>query len=188
MNVLISGGCKNGKSHDAQKLAKKIAQPEKPLYYLATMVPVDLEDRQRIEKHRSDREGWGFETIEISRDILTATRHCDPSGSFLLDSITALLANEMFEKEGTVVPNASRKVADDLRQLAEKVKNIVFVSDEIHSDASLYDPVTNEYRKGLAHIGKTLAQVCDYVLEAVCGNLIVHKPAPQVLAATSTFY
>jgi len=179
MKVFISGGCKNGKSYFAQTLVRQMSPVGKPLYYLATMVPVDEEDLQRIERHRQDREGWGFETIEISRNILAATRACDAGGSFLLDSVTALLVNEMFaeipEKAGGLVPNAARKVADDLVALAAGTSHIVFVSDDIHSDAALYDVVTEEYCKGLAFIGRKLAGLCDSVLEVSAGNIIIHK-------------
>jgi adenosylcobinamide kinase/adenosylcobinamide-phosphate guanylyltransferase len=64
MNIFISGGCKNGKSMYAQKLAKKMAQEKNvPLYYLATMKPKDSEDNQRVLRHQQDREGWGFITL-----------------------------------------------------------------------------------------------------------------------------
>ena len=44
MNVFISGGCKNGKSHHAQNIAKTMADEKNlPLYYLATMIPKDEE-------------------------------------------------------------------------------------------------------------------------------------------------
>ena len=47
MNVLISGGCKNGKSFFAQQLAAELAAG-RPLYYIATMIPRDDEDRARM--------------------------------------------------------------------------------------------------------------------------------------------
>ena len=50
MNVFISGGAKNGKSTYAQTLAYDMAKEQKcPLYYVATMIPHDDEDRARIE-------------------------------------------------------------------------------------------------------------------------------------------
>lgn len=65
MNIFISGGCKNGKSYHAQELARDMAvQGGLPLYYLATMIPHDDEDRARIRRHLSERDGWGFETVE----------------------------------------------------------------------------------------------------------------------------
>ena len=68
MNVLISGGAKNGKSFYAQQIASDLADCG-PLYYIATMIPRDDEDRARIARHIKEREGWGFETIEQGRNI-----------------------------------------------------------------------------------------------------------------------
>ena len=49
MNIFISGGCKNGKSLHAQELAKEMADVQHvPLYYIATMIPKDDEDHNRI--------------------------------------------------------------------------------------------------------------------------------------------
>ena len=106
MNIFISCGCKNGKSYPAQELARDMAEElNVPLYYLATMIPVDDEDRARIQRHLREREGWGFETIEQGRNCcdclkpgaLTADgKPVDPKGVFLFDSVTALLSNEMF--------------------------------------------------------------------------------------------
>ena len=82
MNILISGGCKNGKSYYAQKLALSMAQERSlPLYYLATMIPVDDEDRARIERHLKEREGWGFDTIERGLDICGCLNGRTVSGS-----------------------------------------------------------------------------------------------------------
>ena len=97
MNLFISGGCKNGKSFFAQEEAKKQAEEKGvPLYYLATMIPADDEDRARIKRHLAERDGWGFTTIEQGRNICGALEKADPEGVFLLDSVTALLSNEMF--------------------------------------------------------------------------------------------
>ena len=50
MTIFLSGGCKNGKSTLAQHAAKKLAG-DGPLYYIATMIPHDEEDRARIRRH-----------------------------------------------------------------------------------------------------------------------------------------
>lgn len=68
MKLLISGGAKNGKFMYAQHAAKHMAG-NGPLYYIATMEPCDEEDLARILRHRREREGWGFETLEWSRKI-----------------------------------------------------------------------------------------------------------------------
>ncbi len=173
MSTYISGGCKNGKSLWAQRIAKACGQP---LYYVATMLPHDGEDEARIRRHRAERAGWGFITIERGRDILGALEGADPSGAFLLDSVTALLANEMFDGEGVRL-DAPAKVADELTEFIRRAPNAVLVSDYIFSDAALYDALTEAYRRGLARIDRRLAAACDNVLEASAGLLTVHKGA-----------
>ncbi len=175
MRVFISGGCKNGKSRYAQDIAKKMQRENRPLYYLATMLPTDAEDRDRIARHRCEREGWGFETIEISGNITEAVAMCDVEGSFLLDSVTALLANEMFRPDAAMDSDAPQKLSRELASLARRLKNIVFVSDFIFSDARIYDESTESYRKGLAAIDRKLVEICDTVLEASGGIIIEYK-------------
>jgi adenosylcobinamide kinase/adenosylcobinamide-phosphate guanylyltransferase len=174
MNIFISGGAKNGKSIYAQRLAK--AQSDMvPLYYVATMKSVDSEDDERIVKHRAERDGWGFTTIEQHTDIEIILEKSDNNGSFILDSLTALLANEMFLSDGSVNEQAAGKIIGGLSKILARINNIVIVSDYIYSDAILYDPFTENYKKALAEIDIEAARLCDAVLEATYTNVIVHK-------------
>lgn len=183
MNVFISGGCKNGKSHHAQNIAKTMADEKNlPLYYLATMIPKDEEDEARVRRHIRERAGMGFDTIERGLDIcscldgLTSSGlPVDRNGVFLLDSVTALLSNEMFDNTGAVDLDASFRVADQLVHMAQSAGNIVFVSDYIYSDAIIYDSLTESYRNGLAHIDKVLAGICDQVIEVCYGFIKTYK-------------
>ena len=203
MNILISGGAKNGKSYYAQKLAKQMAeelpkqmaaemsgqlsagiqgqaaedQSRLPLYYIATMIPHDEEDHARIRRHVSERAGWGFETLECGRN-LQGLLQCrdgvppvDPRGVFLLDSVTALLSNEMFDANGRFDPDAAERVAADCTAFARATGNTVFVSDYIYGDAEKYDTMTEDYRRGLALVDRRLAAVCDHVMEVSAGTI-----------------
>lgn len=171
MSTFISGGCKNGKSFYAQRIASESGSP---LYYIATMIPHDSEDDARILRHQQERDGWGFETLECGTNILSCLDHADPKGSFLLDSVTALLSNEMFQPDG-FHPEAPEKLARELCELVRRAPNIVLVSDTIYSDAALYDEWTEAYRRGLAFIDRALARVCDRVIEVVNGQIIDYK-------------
>ncbi|MDR1532371.1 MAG: bifunctional adenosylcobinamide kinase/adenosylcobinamide-phosphate guanylyltransferase [Clostridiales bacterium] len=185
MKIFISGGCKNGKSTHAQALAlgrRKASRPQaashpqaasRPLYYIATMTPGDEEDQARIARHVEERRGLGFETVEIPRGIETLLEKCDCTGSFLLDSLTALLANEMFS--GGFDPLAPLRIREGLGLIFETVDDIVLVSDYIYSDAWRYDEFTTAYRRGLSALDIFCAQSCDRVLEACCGMVITHK-------------
>lgn len=173
MTVFISGGAKNGKSSLAQDLAVQLANGGLR-YYVATMIPVDEEDRDRIRRHVADRDGLGFEAVECGRHILSCLDRVDRNGSFLLDSATALLMNEMF-RDGTVDEQAGERCARELAAFVRSVKNAVIVSDGIYSDAARYDEITELYRKGLAHVDRTLARVCDTVIEMTAGQPIIYK-------------
>jgi len=172
MKIFISGGCKNGKSTFAQNIASAWGEPR---YYIATMDAVDDEDIERIERHRQERVGLGFITIEQPDRIEEILEKCDVQGSFLLDSLTAILANEMFAKSNRVDYNAHLRIADGLTKVLDQVQNIVIVSDFIYSDAAIYDPLTQHYRKSLAYLDRVAAQHCDVVLEAAFTQIIVHK-------------
>jgi adenosylcobinamide kinase/adenosylcobinamide-phosphate guanylyltransferase len=183
MKIFISGGCKNGKSYYAQHLAK--LQCTDTLYYIATMKPVDKEDDERIARHRQDREGWGFITIEQPTDIEHILDKCRYNASFLLDSLTALLANEMFLPNAGfdkhIYEHAGEKISHGLRRITDTIENIVIVSDYIYGDGHIYgrysDPLqlTEKYSKSLAQIDRTAAENSDIVLEIAYTNVIVHK-------------
>ena len=62
MRVLISGGAKNGKSTFAENLIVKL-KGEDELFYLATMIPHDKEDLERIRRHKEERKDKGRRRI-----------------------------------------------------------------------------------------------------------------------------
>lgn len=173
MNIFISGGCKNGKSYYAQHRAKEMAESlGVPLYYVATMIPHDDEDIARIKRHILEREGWGFETIEqgLSLTDILCNDAIDKNGVFLMDSVTALLDNEMFDDQGNIDETAPERVKKDVLDFAAGTGNTVFVSDYIYGDADIYGETVEAYRKGLAAADRALAEVCEEVIEIAYGT------------------
>ena len=177
MKIYISGGAKNGKSMFAQESAKKLSEKEH-LWYLATMEPRDDEDLARVARHRNERAGWGFKTAEWGRNIALHSEEIDCKGTYLVDSVTALLSNEMFSgMSGEINKSAPEKVAKELLAFSDIAKNVVFVSDNIFCDAAFYDEWTDSYREGLAKVDRILAENCDVVAEFSCGQIIFYKGA-----------
>ena len=176
MIIFITGGAKNGKSSLAQDLAVALAKGRKH-YYIATMIPCDEEDHERIRTHVADRAGMGLETVECGRDFLSCLPKLDREGTVLLDSATALLLNELFPDPTScdMDVDAAYRCGDDLVTFARSVGNIVIVSDYIYSDAARYDDITKTYQKCLATIDRKLAAASDTVLEVSAGNIYVHK-------------
>ena len=171
MTYFISGGAKNGKSTLAQDIAVALGGKR---YYVATMISTGAEDDERIRRHIADRAGLGFETVECFKNILSVA---DPEGTFLVDSVTALIQNSLFpmEKNYALDLDAANRCADELVEFAHIVRHAVFVSDYIYSDAEAFSESTEMYRKCLADIDRRLAAVCDTVIEVSSGQHTVHK-------------
>lgn len=176
MIVLIVGGSKSGKSRIAQEIAKQL-DTGGGLCYFATMKPTDGEDVARIKRHLAERDGLGFTTVERSENILEGEAMGE-GATVLFDSLTALVANEMFKTvKGEFVFDASspERVLADTLELAKRVKNIVFVADDILRDGGIFDAYTNAYLKGLAHIVRGIAKEANAVYEACAGSIVAHK-------------
>ena len=179
MKIFVSGGCKNGKSSTACRLAMQLAKGG-PMYYLATMIPRDEEDRERIRYHVRRRKGLGFQTVEWSRDI-DQCHLATPGATVLLDSVTALVQNACFPDDGTFCPQPE-KLAQQLLTFSHTADHVVFISDYLYSDAGCYDTLTKEYCRTLAHVDRALADACDVVVEVCAATLTVHKgQLPQYL-------
>ena len=178
MKILLVGGSKSGKSRLAQRLAKVLSAGG-PMYYWATMEPVDNEDRERIEKHLVDRAGWGFETVECGRWLEAAPLPADCGrAAVLFDSVTALVTNEMFgssagafdEKNAAVLAAEAReRSVRGLMRLADSFENTILVADDVFRDGREFDETTELWRKALAGALRRIAAEFDTVCEVTAG-------------------
>jgi len=139
------------------------------------MQPGDEEDEARIIRHREERRDWEFITLEQPRHIGELVNLCDPAGVVHLDSLTALLANEMFLASGEVREDAGEQVQRELTQLLHNFANIVIISDYIYSDTRLFPFLTENYRRSLAELDRLAARHCQVVLEVTAGYAYPHK-------------
>lgn len=115
--VLAVGGSKSGKSKCLEIWAQAMARAwQVPLLYLATLeVGEDPENQARVDRHRAQRAGKGFETLEAScnlplhlRDYFLKLKGQSSNGEslrpvsphsqsvLLLECLGTLTANEIF--------------------------------------------------------------------------------------------
>lgn len=176
MKILITGGAKSGKSAFAENAAVSLSDGGN-LYYLATLIPTDSEDNERIKKHLAKRDGKGFITVECGTDLTKIPSDVDKNSTFLLDSTTALLQNALFPIENNYELDVCRaeRCKRDLLNFISSVKNIVIVGDNIYSDSNFYSESTEVFRSLLADIDRTLAAECDVVAEVFCAQPIFYK-------------
>lgn len=143
--ILVSGSNGSGKSRFAEQL---IAQTTGARFYIATMVPCTADNQKRVEKHRRQRAGLGFQTLEIPHEVSTAPVTED--SVVLLEDVSNLFANAMFEK-GRGVDD----VYKDILGLAERCKLLVAVTISGLTDNG-YDAETAAYIDGLNALNRKL--------------------------------
>ncbi|MGO8695355.1 MAG: bifunctional adenosylcobinamide kinase/adenosylcobinamide-phosphate guanylyltransferase [Rectinemataceae bacterium] len=154
MRILVTGGVKSGKSRHALELA---AAFEPPRRFLATALAFDDEMREKIARHRAEREGR-FETIEEPLEI-----HERVGERMILDCVPLWLNNLLYyERGGDFEPI--------LGALIERLpRDIVIVTNEVGMGFVPVDPVARRYGVLLGTANARLAAVCDRVVLMVAG-------------------
>lgn len=176
---LITGGSGSGKSEYAEQKLMEYAshsKRNKKRYYIATMMPFGKETEEKIARHRRLRAGKGFETIECYTDLKKAAEvlQTKETGSVLLECMSNLVANEMFQESGAG-ENTVNAVMEGIRSLREQTGDLVIVTNEIFSEAARYEGETETYQRYLGEINQKLAVLSDQVVEVVYGIPVYHK-------------
>ncbi len=173
MFQVITGGSGNGKSAYAEKIILEFGEGKR--IYIATMNPSGKDGEARVKRHRKLRAGKNFETIECYTSLETVQVPKD--AIVLLESMSNLVANELFDIEGAH-EDVPQKIMDGIASLRAQAKELIVVTDEVFSDGIQYDKQTETYLKVLGEVNQLLADKCDRITEVVCGIPVVIRDAP----------
>lgn len=164
MFLLVTGGSGSGKSEYAERWLTKNASPECERYYIATMMPFGEEAQVRIARHRAQRSGRGFQTIERYTNLEGI--EFSPDSDILLECMSNLVANELYD-ESESHSNLVEAIDAGIERLAKRCHHLVVVTNEVFSDGITYDESTMQYISYLAQVNKTMAKRADAVAEIV---------------------
>lgn len=170
MITFVIGGSGSGKSEYAEGLV--VNTPYSKRYYVATMYPFDEECKNKIRRHQKMREDKGFET----RECFTSIPHLEVEhhSVVLLECLSNLVANEMFQPEG-YHKDVAKQIIEDLNWLETQVEELIIVSNDIFHDGVRYDGEMEEYVSNLANIHTWIATAATKVIEVVYTIPIYHK-------------
>lgn len=125
----VFGGTRSGKSEYAEKICREETES---VVYLATAIPFDDGMRSRIKKHQSQRpQHW--ETLEIYKAFheLESVVAYGKSQTVLLDCVTVMVSNLMFEKHDSYDDLSQEQVNEvEAEILAEIQKMLAFMETQ----------------------------------------------------------
>lgn len=174
MIIFVYGGSGSGKSAFAEEISSHYGGSEK--YYVATMKVFDEEGKERVAKHRRQREGRNFKLIEkpvLIESVCTDLAQEKAAGKkifLLIECLSNLVANEMFS-DGSII--SAEKVADSvvkgLTEVFESADDVVVVSNNVFEDGIGYDDSVCEYMHALGKINEWMCREADKSYEVVVG-------------------
>lgn len=169
MIYLVMGSQNSGKSVLAEDLAMRTGDRDR--IYLATMKVCDDAGKERIIRHRKQREGKGFVTIERQRNIADAISEIErpKETTVLLECVANLVGNEMYDGAGEIrlvdKTEFSGRVADEVKLLGEQVHNLIIVTNTYSGDAEGYDDATRLYVELLDMVNERVMDFADEVMD-----------------------
>ncbi len=162
--ILVSGENNSGKSVFAENI---VARNNGKRYYIATMIPTTADNFIRIEKHKKQREGLGFTTLELPYSL--SEGYVEPDSSVLLEDVSNLLANNIFEMH-----KSEDEVLNDIIGLVKRCRVLVAVTISGIKNSG-YDKGTAMYIDSLNKINQKLYDEAVTAIKMSDGRCVYEK-------------
>jgi adenosylcobinamide kinase/adenosylcobinamide-phosphate guanylyltransferase len=168
--VLIGGGARSGKSAFALRLASKLGERRA---FVATARAGDGEMRERIARHRKERQGE-FDTVEVPLDLPDALGALGGYQVIVVDCITHWITNLLLADVG---PEAILREVDRLIDvLAASAYHSVLVTNEVGMSIHPETALGRAFVEVVGWTNQRLARASDDVYFAVMGTVL---PIPK---------
>ena len=169
-NLLVTGGCRSGKSRFAEEWAETRAVKR---LFLATAQILDNEMAERVRRHQAIREkGWITveEPLEVTKVILEQGSDVEV---ILLDCVTLWINNLLMEEF------ADQEIEDKVRELvaglAQVSCSVGLVTNEVGWGIVPEHPLGRRFRDLAGATNRILAKTVDRVVLMVAGIPIIIK-------------
>jgi adenosylcobinamide kinase / adenosylcobinamide-phosphate guanylyltransferase len=168
--VLVTGGCRSGKSAYAQQLAESLPPTR---LYVATCPVTDDEMRRRIEQHRQARCNRGWETLEEQLDLCSVFRRRTEHNVLLVDCVTLWINNLMYDAERDSRQITEGDVAERCDRMLEAAQArggaVIFVTNEVGQGVVPDNVQARCYRDLVGRANQIIAARADAVTLLCCG-------------------
>ncbi|MGJ4746976.1 bifunctional adenosylcobinamide kinase/adenosylcobinamide-phosphate guanylyltransferase [Leptospira sp. SA-E8] len=178
--VLVTGGCRSGKSRFALEKANSVGGKK---FFLATCPRIDSEMEERIQRHQQERTDW--DTIEEELE-LTSVFDSIPSGSVvLLDCLSLWINNLMYDAKNKNLDLTQDKIKAACTKLGQhildsKAKHVFIVTNEVGMGLVPENKDGRLYRDLLGICNQTFAFIANEVYFLVSGIPVRIKPSLEI--------
>lgn len=153
--VFIVGGARSGKSRFALAEASKL--PGRAAF-IATATPSDEEMKQRIDRHKEDRDAR-WETFETPVDIAPLLEEMgDAFNVVVIDCLTLWLSNLMF---------SGKEIEEEFRSfvlaVSQSPSNVFIVSNEVGQGIVPENAMARQFRDLSGFLNQRVAEQADDV-------------------------
>ncbi|AIQ39748.1 bifunctional adenosylcobinamide kinase/adenosylcobinamide-phosphate guanylyltransferase [Paenibacillus sp. FSL R7-0297] len=187
MSILVTGGARSGKSGFAERLTKKLADPQQAVY-VATGQAFDEEMKARIALHRQQREEGGFrwETLEEPLELSALLRRLSGSGSgqpVLVDCLTLWLSNQLLavEERSDRQPLVEAAITGLEQSVSSFKGTLILVTNEVGDGIVPEYSLGRLYRDLAGRMNARLARQCEQVFLVTAGIPVELKSREYLL-------
>lgn len=173
--TLVIGGCRSGKSEQALAIAQAHASATR--VFIATCVPHDAEMKDRVARHRRERDP-SWVTVEAPLELAEAvSRHAREDAVVLVDCLTLWVSNLMGRCED---PDRLRRQAAELADaLARSRGPVVVVTNEVGCGIVPENRLARLFRDVVGWTNQAVAACADRVVWTVAGIPVTIKEAER---------
>jgi len=168
--ILVTGGCRSGKSSYAEDLAHEISDTQK--LYIATCVPHDTEMEKRIKQHKKSRD-ITWKTSEVPSDVAGEIDRMNTRYQvILIDCLTLWMSNLMMEKNEEEILSCT---LDLIRSLKKSSCPVILVTNEVGAGIVPENKLARQFRDIAGRVNQEVAKAADRVVWVVSGIPVTIK-------------
>ena len=168
--ILVTGGCRSGKSDFAQQVAEGIDGPH---LFIATCPCTDKEMADRIRLHQEARVQAGWQTIEEQISPENSIRQAEQGTTIVIDCLTLWINNLLFDAdnrgelltEHELIP----RVNDLAHDAVQHCGTVIMVTGEVGQGIVPENMLARRYRDLVGRCNRCMASHADQVFLVSCG-------------------
>jgi adenosylcobinamide kinase / adenosylcobinamide-phosphate guanylyltransferase len=178
--ILITGGARSGKSSHALELAETFGSNR---LFVATCPSLDSEMIERVRRHKEERQGRGWTTVECEMELGTLfpeqVREFDV---VLVDCVTLWVNNILYSQDSSRVIIDDHLIGQLCREWLDKTVNypgaVVCVTNEVGLGIVPDNALARKYRDLVGTCNQIIGKKADEVIFVSCGIPLHLKKNP----------